>query len=120
MTKRRRSTIRWLAISALALAAGPARAHDEPDRKPPSTQEAEQRRAPGGAVSPDADDPPAQARGPAGDDPSMGGSRSSGEVHPGDAFGAASPEIEEPAAARKDDAVARQRRDWLESIWSSP
>ncbi len=125
MTNLRRSTIRWLAISALALAAGPARAHDEPDRKPPSMQETESRPAPGGAVSADADDPPAQARSavpddPPADDPPAAESRSSRGVEPGDAFGAASPEIDEPAAPRQDDAVGRQRREWIESIWNSP
>jgi hypothetical protein len=109
--------IRWLAISALALATGPAWAHDEPDWKPPTTQGTEPRPAPGDAVSRDADDPPATALG---DDPPARDSRSSRGVQPGDAFGAASPEIEEPDAPRKDDAAARHRREWLESIWSLP
>lgn len=117
MTKLKRSTIRWLAISALALAASPARAHDEPDQKPPITQGTEARPAPGSVMSPDADDPPGQARG---DDPPASDSRSSRGVEPGDAFGAASPEIEELEPPRKNDAAARHRREWLESIWNSP
>jgi hypothetical protein len=68
-------------------------------------------------MTPDADDPPAQARV---DDPPSRESRSSRGVEPGDAYGAASPEIEELDAPRKDDAAARHRREWLESIWSSP
>jgi hypothetical protein len=95
MSEPRRSTIRWLTIAALALAAGPAMSHDGDD--PPAT--------PGAAMS---------APSMAADPPPRAG------VRPGDAFGAASPEIEELDVPRKQNAVERQRRDWIESIWNSP